>query len=152
MSDIFASTAPGTLVAIEANNPQGVIFDFGPVQTTGVVIGFNASGSVAAQFQPSLNGSVYVTPFGDNVGKMSIDLLLNSACSGSSDTLGPDNVSGFLQVYQNTRLSPDNPIPSTLIIGQQSFTGYAIGFQLTGSSDNGNMLRGQLEFVAWMSN
>lgn len=139
------------MVAIQANNPQGIIFDFGPVQTTGVVISFSADGSIAAQFQPSLDGSVYITPFGDNIGHMTVDVLLNAQCGATSNGLGADNVSKFLQVYEDTRLSPSNPVASSIVIGQQSFTGYAIGFKLNGSSENGSMLRGQLEFIAWMS-
>jgi hypothetical protein len=149
MSDIFV-TAPGTMVAIPTNQPQGIIFDFGPVQTTGVVVSFVADGSVAAQFQPSLDGAVYVMPFGDNIGNMVIDVLLNSQCT-SGGSAPQDNVSNFLTVYQEQRLSQTNTDPIVLIIGQKAFVGFATGFTLTGSSENGNMIRGQLKFVSWMS-
>ena len=149
MSDIFNAT-PGTLVAIPTDQPQGIIFDFGPVQATGVVIGFALDGSVAAQFQPSLDGAVYITPFGDNVGNLVVDVLLNSQCTADG-SVSQDTVSNFLNVYQTQRLSPTNPTPSVLIIGQKAFVGFAIAFTLNGSSENGSMIRGQLKFVAWAS-
>jgi hypothetical protein len=145
MSDVFVQ-APGTLVAFKSDSPQSLIFDLGAIQATGVVMNLTIDGSVAAQFQPSLDGTVYMTPFGDNVGNLTVSLLLNSRCHS-----GTDSASDFLDVYQSIRLSPDNPVPSNLIIGRKSFTGYATGFTLSASSESGQMVHGQLKFAAWMS-
>lgn len=146
MSSIFVPV-PGRLVAIKSDHPRGLIFDLGSVQATGVVTSLSVDGSVAAQFQPSLNRTVYLTPFGDNIGSMDVNMVLNSSCTDSEG----DTPSKFLDNYEQSRLSPSNPQPANLIIGRKAFTGYAIGFKLSGSSDNGHIIQGQLRFAAWMS-
>ncbi len=146
MSAIFVPV-PGRLLAIRSDHPRGLIFNLGSIQTTGIVTSLSVDGSVAAQFQPSLNRTVYLTPFGDNVGSLDINMILNSSCT---DTAG-DTPSLFLDSYEQSRLSPSNPTPANLIIGRKAFTGYAIAFKLTASSENGHIIQGQLKFAAWMS-
>ncbi len=123
------------------------MFNLGSVQQTGIVTSLSIDGSVAAQFQPSLNGAVYVTPFGDNIGSMDVNMILNSSCEDSDG----DTPSKFLDNYAQNRLNPSNPTPANLVIGRKAFTGYAIGFRLLANSENGHIIQGQLKFAAWMS-
>jgi hypothetical protein len=134
------------LIAIRSAHPRGFIFNVGPIQTTGIVTRLSVEQSVAAQFQPSLNKVIYATPFGDNVGTLTVEVVLNTECGSSQDS-----ASQFLSHYASTRFSPDNTERADLIIGQKAFTGYAVAFNLTASSDTGNTVQGVLKFVAWMT-
>lgn len=152
MSDIFV-TVPGRMVAIQSSSAQGILFQLAGFEATGVLIGLDTDGSVAAQFQPSLNQSVYITPFGDNVGTVSADLLLNDTCS-SSGSSGPGSgqaLSSFLSLYSDSRLSPTNPYPVQLFVGRSVFTGFAIKFQTHATSSEGTVIRGTITFAAWLT-
>ncbi len=141
MSAIFVS-APGRLLAIKSDTPKGLILDVGSVQRTGIVTGLSVDQSVSAQFQPSLDRTVYITGFGDNIGTMTINLILNNPCDESTD-----NTSAFFDNYLKNRLSPDNVVPADLIIGSKAFAGYAIGFGWRGDSNNGHQIVAEL----WIS-
>lgn len=145
MSAIFVPS-PGRMVAIRSNHPRGLIFDVGNVQNIGIVTRLSIDQSVAAQFQPSLNKTIYATPFGDNIGTLTLNCILNTACDAEQDQAG-----NFIDNYQATRFSPDNAQQADLIVGGKAFTGYAVGFQLDASSDNGHTIQGVLRFVAWMA-
>ncbi len=145
MSAIFVP-APGRLLAIRSEHPRALIFDVGEVQQSGLVTGLEIDQSVSAQFQPSLDRVVYTTPFGDNIGGMTINMILNNECDDSDD-----NTSRFISYYEKARLSPDNAVPVDMIIGSKAFAGYAIGFRITGDSSQGHMMMAQLKFAAWLA-
>jgi hypothetical protein len=134
------------MVAIRSDHPRGLIFNVGDVQNIGVVTRLSVDQSVAAQFQPSLNKTIYATPFGDNIGTLTINCILNTPCDETQNQAGK-----FIENYQKTRFSPDNAQQADLIVGDKAFTGYAVGFTLDASSDNGHTIQGVLKFVAWMT-
>lgn len=150
MSSVIFDSHPGRLVAVPSNGPRAMRMRLGNFEGTGVVTGLNVEQGVAAQFQPSLDGAVYVTPFGDKMGTMQVSLLLNEmALCGSGAARGFD---AFMAAYSRNRLSPSNAAPLELIVGASMFIGFAVGFQINGASDNGHVIRGTLQFAAWLVN
>lgn len=145
MSQLFLAV-PGRLVAIRSDHPRGLIFDVGPIQQTGIVTGLSIAQEVAAQFQPSLDRVIYAMPFGDAVGTLTVNMLLNSPCNGSED-----NTSDFLAQYETSRFSPDNSTPVDLVVGASAYTGFMVGFQLMADSNQGHTVQATARFVAWMT-
>ena len=152
MSDLIFSSVPGRLVKVlEADDAQTfrlVIKDQnGDLESTGIVTGVRVGQRVAAQFQVTLDESLFVVPFGDEAGQMTVTLVHGMLCTSSSGT--SDGVQKMLQWYKSNKLQRTKMTPIRLAIGASVFKGYVLGSELDAQAAEGGMVRSQLSLVAW---
>jgi hypothetical protein len=149
VSAVIFENAPGQLTAVVTNTAQSLLLELGGAEKTGVLVGLDLGGRVAMQVQPSLDRATYVTAFGDDAGRMRLNLILNSDCDAAAgDQRGTD---AFLEFYQKNRLSPTNTTPARLTIGRKVIVGYATGFEISIASQTGTIFNGSLDYVAWLA-
>ncbi len=149
MSSLLFDPAPGKLIAIATQTAKIMSFTLDSFEATGVLTSIQIQQGVAAQFQPSLDGVLYVTPFGDKLGTATAGFILNPELCGKGDS--GRGIDSFMRTYAEKRLSPANVKPLRLTIGNTTYRGFAIGLRIDANADNGYMIRGTLDFVAWVS-
>lgn len=152
MPDLIFSSVPGRLVKVlEADDTQTfrlIVKDQnGDLDSTGIVTGVRVGQRVAAQLQVTLDESLFVVPFGDEAGQMTVTLVHGMLCASSSGT--SDGVQRLLQWYKTNKLQRAKTQPITLAIGASVFKGYVIGSELDAQAAEGGMVRSQLSLVAW---
>lgn len=116
----------------------------------GVATAVAAEQMIAAQFQKAMDDAIYVTPFGDSVGSVSITFIANRLCAAA----GTDDVdtSGFdvIQHYLDRRLQTNkNKLPATIVIGSGTFRGFLVALGFNGRSGDLPLTEGTLHFKAW---
>ena len=152
MSSVIFAAVPGRMViALPADDAQtfnlAISNQTGDLASTGIVTGTRSSQKVSAQFQVTLDESLFVVPFGDEAGQMSVTLVHGMFCHANSGIL--DGVQAALQWYRNNKFQRANTAPLTLAIGSSVFKGYAIGFGIDAQAAEGGMVRSQLDLIAW---
>jgi hypothetical protein len=147
MADIFVAVPGRAVIAARNQGPKGLLFSL-PSQDTlsGIVTRLSLSQQVAAQIQPSLNKTFYITSFGDQPGALEIGVLLNTSCDS-----GTNLVDQFISYYRDQRLTPDTASPSSMAIGSSTFLGYVTGFSVDGQSSSGHVINGTIRYVVWMA-
>lgn len=172
MASLFScSGTPGKLISLPPQTvapmsitidaqyrmPQtGVVFDFVHLTTLGLCTNVDIQQSVAAQFQNTFDNTIYVTPFGDLPGTVTISFLINPSCSstpGFSGSVINDYFVNRLQTSYYTAGPTLHRSPNIwLTIGALnpvSLYGYIIGLQLRGTSASSIMIEGVLTMKAW---
>lgn len=119
----------------------------GDLESTGIITGVRVGQRVSAQFQVTLDESLFVVPFGDEAGQMTVTLVHGMLCSATSGT--SDGVQKMLQWYRANKLQRAKVTPLTLAIGASVFKGYVLGSDLDAQAAEGGMVRSQLSLVAW---
>lgn len=119
----------------------------GPVNLVrlGVATAVQAEQRVLAQFQNTLSDSIFVTPFGDAPGKISVSFVANREC-------GDEDSSGYqlLQHYLDKRLLPGNSnSPAIVTVGSAPFRAFLTNMLLSGSTSDMPVVQGTLVFTAW---
>lgn len=119
----------------------------GDVLDLGVTTRVDASQQVAAQFQPSLNDAIFVTPFGDQPGRIGITFVANREC------LEPANENlAVIEYYLANRILPtENKVPLIITIGSSTFRGYVTALQLGAQAPvaGSPLVQGSIIFTAW---
>jgi hypothetical protein len=129
MPNIFKST-PGTVatfkeekaipgrVALEGFEPRGAL-----------ITGVDYLQSTRQSFQNSLQGSVYVYVFGDNIGQVRVKgMILLATCEG-----GASGMQDVLNYYKSNRLSKRNVL-ITVFVADKLINGYLTGLELFANS------------------
>lgn len=152
MADLIFSSVPGRLVKVlEADDAQTfrlIVRDqAGDLESTGIVTGVRVGQRVAAQFQVTLDESLFVVPFGDEAGQMTVTLVHGMLCDSASGT--SDGVQRLLQWYKSNKLQRTKTNPITLAIGASVFKGYVLASDLDAQAAEGGMVRSQLNLIAW---
>ncbi|HNX48553.1 MAG TPA: hypothetical protein PLS53_00395 [Thermoanaerobaculaceae bacterium] len=152
MSDLIFSSVPGRIVKVlaadDAQTFRLIVKDQnGDLDSTGIVTGVRVGQRVAAQLQVTLDESLFVVPFGDEAGQMTVTLVHGMLCTSGSGT--SDGVQRLLQWYKANKLQRAKTQPVTLAIGASVFKGYVLGSDLDAQAAEGGMVRSQLSLVAW---
>jgi hypothetical protein len=150
MSDTIFYAVPGRLVvALQGDDAQSFkVVMKGVPMIPGIATGLRVSQQVSAQFQVTLDKSLFVIPFGDDAGQMSMTVVHGMECR-SSGTGVTDGVQSALQWYKKYKFQRDNMAPVTVGVGSSVFKGYVINFAIDAQAAEGGMVRGQLNLVAW---
>jgi hypothetical protein len=137
-------------VALSADNPAPLLVTVNGKElvSLGVAIQVQASQGVAAQFQNSFNGNIYVIPFGDSPGEVRITFIMNKICDSTQNS----NSTAAFEYYLKQRLSPSNTKPGTVVIGSVALTSFVIGFSLSAQAQESTMVTGTLVLRAWPGN
>jgi len=152
MSDVIFSAVPGRLVVVlPADDTHTfrlrVKAQEGDLESTGIVTGIRIGQRVAAQFQVTLDESLFVVPFGDEAGQMTVSLVHGMNCDTRSGT--SDGMQRLLQWYKANKLQRSKMTPISLAIGSSVFKGYVVSSELDAQSAEGGMIRSQLSLIAW---
>ncbi len=113
----------------------------------GVATRIEATQQVAAQFQPSLNSAIFVTPFGDQPGRCAVSFVANRECLDPSS-----NDIRVIEYYLANRILPDNnKTPLIITIGVSTFRGYttAMSFSSQAPAGGSPLVQGTILFTAW---
>jgi hypothetical protein len=149
MADAIFSAVPGRLVvAMQGDDAQAFkVVMSGIPMIPGIATGIQVAQQVAAQFQVTLDESLFVVPFGDDAGQMSMTVVHGMECKGSDTVI--DGVQAALQWYKKYKFQRSNMNPVTIGVGSSVFKGYVINFKIDAQAAEGGMVRGQLNLVAW---
>lgn len=143
---VIFESAPGRLTAMNSQGAQSIRLNIAEFRSAGVLTGITVEHRVAAQFQPSLDNALYIIPFGDGVGRMTLELILNPMdpnCSGGRE-VGPDK---FVEFYLKARLSPVNFAPAVLTLHNQQIKGFVTGMRMNLASTTSLTFQGAIDFV-----
>lgn len=114
------------------------------LQQIGVVTKVQVSQEIAAQFQNTLNDSIFITPFGDKPGQINLTFVANRKCNGTAQT------TDVIQHYLDRRLQPGaNLLPALVVIGSGTFRSYLVGMQLAADASGVQLVQGTLVFRGW---
>lgn len=116
----------------------------------GIAVNVTMRQSIIAQFLPAFNNAIYVTPFGDAPGDMTVTYVINPLCESS--TKGKYT---FLDTYLKNRLLPSTPSAKrilTFTIGSATFNGSLIDMTANFQTQGMFMAQGTLTFKLWPSN
>jgi hypothetical protein len=150
------SSMPGRIVAIDADSEaqtfnlkiQGDASSGGKFENSGFVTTVELREKVLAQFQTTLDKSLFAIPFGDDVGMMSVGLVHGKVCgvngAETTDTVKAIQAWYGANKFQNGRLNP-----LTLAIGENVYAGYLLELALNAQAHEGTVVRSQLQFAAW---
>ena len=147
----LCSGSGGRLISLGNSNqvaPISISLSYadGPVQLVqlGVAISVQADQKVQAQFQNALNDTIFVTPFGDAPGQISIVFVANRTCGKSGSGFG------VIQHYFDRRLRPgQNKAPAIVTLGPGSFRAFLTNLLVSGSTTDTPVIQGTLVFTAW---
>lgn len=153
------SSREGTLIPVarSSNAPAPLLlgltyWDQSPVdlQQLGVLTQFAASQQVAAQFQPTLGGLIFITPFGDAPGAAELTFIANRKCGEQFGYSGEN----LLKHYRRWRLQPDSDetkYPAIVAIGDVTFRAFLTGMSFAGSAnDRSQLIQGKLQLTLWL--
>lgn len=124
----------------------------GDIMIPGISTGVRIAQRVAAQFQVTLDESLFVVPFGDEAGQMTLTLVHGMECDKNSSggtTSVIDGVQKAMAWYAKYKFQRKNMQPITVNLGASVFKGYAIGFSIDAQAAEGGMVRSQLDLIAW---
>jgi len=154
MSKVFVASTPGRIIYAgdEARGAQFTIKAPGyTASIRALVSGVTIQQRTASQFQKSLDRSVYVTSFGDELASISLDVVLATA---TCQTAAGDSASidGFLSDYKANRLTPDTTASALVTIGATAFRAFLVASNLTLSGMSGMpSYTGRMEYVGWLA-
>jgi hypothetical protein len=150
------SSMPGRIIAIDADAEaqtfnlriEGDATSGGNFENSGFVTTVELREKVLAQFQTTLDKSLFAIPFGDDVGMMSVGLVHGKVCgingAESRDTVKSIQAWYGANKFQNRRLNP-----LILAIGENIYAGYLLEFAMNAQGHDGTVVRSQLQFAAW---
>lgn len=143
---VFGTLASeGTTELLEAAGINTENATIQPLTTLGIITRISARQSVIAQVQNALNNAIFVTPFGDQAGDISISFISNRIC----DTPQDDTVAG-IQHYLDHRLLPTrNRGHAIIVIGTAVFRGHLISLDFNGEGGEMPIRACTLLFKAW---
>lgn len=158
MSSIFRSV-PGRIVALETNDVQSFTLevrddDAGPgendgFRNTGFTTSFRMQERVSAQFQLSLDRSLFAIPFGDDVGTMSVGLVHGLLCETSRGQASVDTSQAVMSWYNRNKFQASRLSPLRITVGSMVYAGYVLGLDLHAEASEGSIIRSQLQLAAW---
>jgi hypothetical protein len=146
------------MVAVKtgATAPLSLTFDGKPLMNMGLCVGMEVHQSVIAQFQNTFGNYIYITPFGDKPGEISLSFIINSTCDTSVQAL---NVVDF---YIKSRLQPtqilggdgtylylQKNVPIIVAVGSLSLRGFVTGLDMRGSTDGSAIISATLRMTGW---
>lgn len=121
MADVFNSRAGFVAVITDPGAPilPGKVAIGGFKPQAALISGVDYQQSTCQQFQPSMDGAVYIYVFGDNMGDVCVNgVAFPQLCGGGSE--------GLLEVfkfYEQNRASK-SPKPVTVQLGSKSIQGF----------------------------
>lgn len=150
------SSMPGRIVAIDADSEaqtfnlsiRGGASSGGRFENSGFVTAVELREKVLAQFQTTLDKSLFAIPFGDDVGMMSVGLVHGKVC-GVNGKETTDTVKAIQAWYSSNKFQSGRLNPLTLAIGENIYAGYLLEIALNAQSNEGTVVRSQLQFAAW---
>lgn len=148
MSTICAGVG-GRLIELDSGNAIAPLtIDAGgiDIEEFGVMIGIEMRQEVQAQFQPSLDDAIYVTPFGDSPGVIALTYIANNDCEEDGDDALANK---FLSSYVDDRLRPNKDPAVEVTVGGQTFRGFVTGMQFNGTTSDTPIIQGTLILTAW---
>jgi hypothetical protein len=147
----------GKAIALKTEGaaPLSILFGGVVLSDIGLATSMSISQNVSAQFQQTLEEHIYVTPFGDNPGKIVINFVNIEKC-------GEDGAEkDILRYYLDNRLRPvsirnilDNGGtmrvgPTIVSVGSNAFYGYIVGVDYQADTASDTVVRGALTLIAW---
>lgn len=149
MSTVCAGVG-GRLIKLEVGGDTvaPLDIDLGGVDISefGVAVGLEMSQEVQAQFQPSLDDAIYITPFGDSPGNIAITFVANRECGEDAESTNK-----FITTYLNQRMRPDNAQALVVSVGGNAFYAFVTGMRLNASTADTPVVQGTLILTAWSS-
>ena len=157
MPEIFAAVPGRLVIALRGDDAQAFkLVMRGPsggseIMIPGIATGARVAQKVSAQFQVTLDESLFVTPFGDDAGQMTMTVVHGIECESNDRQAGTviDGVQQSMQWYKRYKFQRNNMEPLTIGLGSSVFKGYAISFEIDAQAAEGGMVRGQLSLIAW---
>jgi hypothetical protein len=160
MSLLFSSTAdggyiPGAVVGLVTENPRPFLVLLaadaggGNPAFEGITTAANVEQSVAAQYQTSLDRTVYVTPFGDAPGTLSANFILNDTCDSNQ---AGEQFDAFCRAYQNTKLSPDSATqgPLLFVLGRTAYVGFIAAYRVGITAESAQrLIQATIQAIVW---
>jgi hypothetical protein len=120
------------------------------LQSLGVLTQFATTQQVAAQFQNTLGGLIFVTPFGDAPGAAELTFLANRKCRDSFVGAGVP----LLKYYKDWRLQPQKEAtkyPAIVAVGDVTFRAFITGMSLgAATSAESSIIQGKLQLTLWL--
>jgi len=111
----------------------------------GVAVGAELKQAVQAQFQNAMNANIFITPFGDIPGEITISFIANTMCDDPTQS-----GFGLIDHYLTHRLLPTkNKVPATISIAGAAFRAFLTAMQLSGSTSDTPIVTGTLRFAGW---
>ena len=147
----------GKAIALKTEGaaPLSILFGGVVLSDIGLATSLSISQNVSAQFQQTLEEHIYVTPFGDNPGKIVINFVNIEKC-------GEEGVEkDILRYYLDNRLRPvsvGNVLenggtmrvgPTIISVGSNAFYGYIVGVDYQADTASDMVVRGALTLIAW---
>lgn len=147
----------GRIIAIRTGSvaPISVTFDGAPLQNMGLCTRLAVHQSVIAQFQNTFDSSIYITPFGDKPGDISLTFIVNRACDSAQETLNT------IDFYVRRRLLPTHltvnnntlqwvqTAPIIVAVGSLTMRGFVTGLDIDGTTENTAIIQATLRMTGW---
>ena len=155
MTAIFTSVPGRVVLAVESNEAQSFTLSVedeasgDTFENSGFTTSFQLTQKVSAQFQISLDRSLFAIPFGDDVGMMSVGLVHGLFCDGEGGDTEIDTAQAIQDWYRRNKFQASRLDPIRLTVGESGYAGYVISMDLSAEAAQGSMVRSRLQLAAW---
>jgi hypothetical protein len=147
----------GKAIALKTEGaaPLSILFNGAVLSDIGLATSMSISQNISAQFQQTLEEHIYVTPFGDNPGKIVINFVNVEKCG--EEGVEKDILTYYLQhrlrpVSMSNIISSGGAInvgPVIVSVGANAFYGYIVGVDYQADTASDMVVRGALTLIAW---
>ena len=156
MSAIFTATPGRVVLAMESDGVESFTLrvsgddtNGGDFENSGFTTSFKMTQKISAQFQISLDRSLFAIPFGDDIGMMSVGLVHGLFCDGVGGTNEIDTGQAIQDWYRRNKFQASRLDPIQIAVGETNYAGYVMALDLGAEASQGSMIRSQLQLVAW---
>lgn len=155
MTAIFTSVPGRVVLAVDSNEAQSFTLSVDneasgdSFENSGFTTSFKLSQKVSAQFQVSLDRSLFAIPFGDDIGMMTVGLVHGLFCDGEGGSTETDTAQAIQDWYRRNKFQASRLDPIRLTVGESGYKGYVMAMDLSAEASQGSMVRSQLQLVAW---
>lgn len=147
----------GKAIALKTEGaaPLSILFDGVVLSDIGLVTSMTISQNISAQFQQTLSERIYVTPFGDNPGKIVMNFVNIEKCGEAAvekdilryyieHRLRPASIGNIISNGGSLRVGP-----IIITVGSNAFYGYIVGVDFQADTASDTIVRGALTLIAW---